>query len=299
MLKTRITDMFGIRYPVIQGAMARVSSPRLVAAVSNAGGLGVLVSAGCGSKEALREEIRKTKALTDRPFGVNISLFPLKGPTPRDEHNEEYVEVIAEEKLAMVETSGFEAPGEFIKPLHDAGVKVMHKCTAVRHAQTAEKIGVDAVAMVGFENGGARGRDDVTTMLIVPLTVDGVKIPVLAGGGIGDSRGFVAALALGAEGVVVGTRFLATHESGLHPNVMDWMIRTTERDITAQRSMRSTQSGGRQRSDAMFDGNLDGWGGLSGQAVGLICKVTSVKEVIDEMASGVEEFQKRLGRVLA
>ncbi len=322
MFKTRVTELFGIQYPILQGGMARASNPELVAAVSNAGGLGILVSATYGSKEALRTDIRKTKSLTRKPFGVNLSFFPSSRPIP----NDEYVQVIIEEKVAMVETSGFRAPTEFVKPLHDGGVKIMHKCAAVRHAETAEKIGADAVAVVGFENGGAMGMDDVTTMIMVPLTVDLVKIPVLAGGGIGDGRGFAAALALGAEGVVVGTRFMATHECDLHPKFKDWLIRSTERDtLPIQRSMRNTHRAlrnkvaekvlemenkgapleeilkvlaGDRSADAMHGGNLDGGIGLSGQVVGLIHEIKSVKEVIDEMVSGAEKFQKRLGRMV-
>jgi nitronate monooxygenase len=318
MFKTRVTELFGIEYPIIQGAMAHVSAPELTAAVSNAGGLGILVSATCGSREALREEIRRTKALTDKPFGVNLGFLPSVTPIP----NDEYVRVVIEEKVAMVETSGTRAPAEFIQPLHDGGVKVMHKCASVRHAQTAERTGADAVAVVGFENGGAMGMDDITTFILVPLTADAVKVPVLAGGGIGDGRGFAAALALGAEGVVVGTRFMATKESCLHPKCKEWMITCTERDtIPIQRTMRFTHRvlrnkvaekvlemeqrgatveellevvGGEGVRKVMHEGDLEGGIAHSGQVVGMIREVTSVKEVIDDMVNGAKELQKRL-----
>jgi len=323
MFKTRVTDLFGIEYPIIQGGMAWASSPELAAAVSNAGGLGIIVSATYGSKEALREAILKTKALTDKPFGVNLSFFPAARSIP----NDEYVETVIEEKIAMVETSGTRAPAEFIKPLHDGGVKIMHKCATVRHAVSVEKIGPDAIAVVGFENGGAMGMDDVTTFILAPMTAEAVKLPVLAGGGIGDSRGFTAALALGAEGVVVGTRFMATHECHLHPNFKEFMIRSTERDtLPIQRSMRNTHRalrnkaaeevlamenrgatieelvkvlGGGGSTKAMHDGDIEAGVGYCGQIVGTINKVTSVKEVIDEMVSGARETQKRLGAIMA
>lgn len=322
MFKTRVTELFGIQYPIIQGGMARASNPELVAAVSNAGGLGILVSATTGSKDALRADIKKVKALTNKPFGVNLSFFPAVRPIP----NDDYVEVIMAEKVAMVETSGFRTPDEFVKPLHGAGVKIMHKCAASRHAVSAEKAGVDAVAVVGFENGGAMGMDDVTTMILVPATVSQVKLPVLAGGGIADSRGFTAALALGAEGVVVGTRFMATQECSLHPKFKEWMTRCTERDtIPIQRSMKNTHRalrntvalkvvemesrgatvqellaviGGEGGRKVMHNGDLEAGIGLSGQCVGLIDRVSTVKDVIDEMVGGARAFQRRLAGII-
>ena len=323
MFKTRVTELFGIQYPIIQGGMARASNPELVAAVSNAGGLGILVSATYGSKEKLREDIHKTKSLTSKPFGCNLSFFPSVEPIP----NDDYVEVIIDEKLAMVETSGFRAPAEFIKPLHDGGVKIMHKCAALRHAVSVEKIGPDAIAVVGFENGGAMGMDDVTTFILVPMTAQAVKLPVLAGGGIATGRALAAALALGAEGVVVGTRFMATHECDLHPKFKEFMLRSTERDtLPIQRSMRNTHRALRNRTaekvlemenqgasmeellevlranrdnDAMHAGNIEEGIGLSGQVVGQINEVLSVKEVIDGMVNEAMQVQKRLGTIMA
>ncbi|MDY6843340.1 MAG: nitronate monooxygenase [Thermodesulfobacteriota bacterium] len=323
MIKTRITELFGIEYPIIQGGMARASNPELVAAVSNAGGLGILVSATCETKEGLRKEIKQTRSLTNKPFGVNLSLFPSVRPIP----NDDYVEVIVDEGIAMVETSGFQAPEAFMDRLKAGNVKVMHKCAAARHAVKAEKIGVDAVAVVGFENGGAMGMDDVTTFVIVPITVDSVKIPVLAGGGIADGKGFTAALALGAEGVVVGTRFMATHECCLHPNFKNWMVKCSERDtIPVMRSLRNTHRALRnkiaeevaelERKDApteeilklvggegggkvMHEGKLEEGIGMSGQVVGNIHNVVSAKEVIDEMVKGAKKFQERLNSALS
>ena len=203
MFKTRITEMFGIEYPIIQGAMQWLSRAELVAAVSNAGGLGIIASLTFPTVKELREEIRKTKSLTDKPFAVNITLLP----TLRPVSYEEYINAAIEEGVRIIETAG-RNPRQYMKQLRDGGVKVMHKVASVKAVKTAERIGVDAVTIVGFEEGGNPGMDDVTSLVLIPIAVDAVKIPVIAGGGIGDARGFIAALALGAEGVLMGTRFM-------------------------------------------------------------------------------------------
>lgn len=323
MFRTRITEMLGIEYPIIQGGMLWVSCPELTAAVSNAGGLGVLISAPFRSGEELRKEIIRTKELTDKPFGVNISLFPAARPIP----NDEFIDVIVEEGVRAVESSGHRAPPpEYVEKLRKANVKLIHKCAAVRHAQSAERAGVDAVTVVGYENGGATGMYDVTTMVLVPLTVDAVQIPVLAGGGIADARGFVAALALGAEGVVVGTRFMATKESPAHPSFKEWMLRARETEtMLVQRSIRNTHrvlrspfaekvyeleskgatleellpwiSGERSRR-VLLNGELEEGAVSCGQVVGLINSIVSAKEVIEEMVEGAIRFQERLSSII-
>jgi nitronate monooxygenase len=322
MLKTRITEMLGIEYPIIQGGMMWVSCPELAAAVSNAGGLGILISAACASGEELREDIRKTKSLTDKPFGVNLSLFPSVRPIP----NDEFVEVIVEESVPVVESSGMRSPEEFVERLKKGNVKHIHKCAGVRYAQTAERVGADAVTVVGVENGGATGMLDITTFVLVPATVNALSIPVIAGGGIADARGFVAALSLGAEGVVMGTRFMATHEAPLHPNFKQWLLRAKETDtMLVMRSLRNTHRvlrnkaaekelemeergasleelltiiGGEQTEKAFFKGDIEEGLGLGGQVVGLINDIVSVKEVIDGIVIGAKEILQRLEGVL-
>lgn len=323
MFKTRITEMLGIEYPILQGGMMWVSCPELAAAVSNAGGLGILTSAGCRAKENLREDIKKTKSLTDKPFGVNISLFPTLGELP----NDDYIDVILEENVAVVESSGVRAPDEYVPRLREAGVKTIHKCAASRHAQKAEQAGVDAVTVVGTENGGATGMLNVGSMVLVPVTVSLVSIPVIAGGGIADARGFVAALALGAEGVVVGTRFMATKEAPLHQNFKDWLLRSKEHETTiVMRSIRNahrvilspitekllemearnapieelaTIIGGSHSEEVLKEGKLDAGMGMAGQAVGLINDVVTVKHVIDGMVNGAKDILGRLDKVVA
>ncbi len=322
MFNTRITEMLGIEYPIIQGGMAWVSCPELAAAVSNAGGLGILVSAFCATKEDLREEIRKTKSLTDKPFGVNISLFPSMRTLP----NDEYIEAIIEEGVPVVETSGHKAPTEYVPRLREGNVKIIHKCAAVKHAKTAQRVGADAVTVVGMENGGATGMLDVGTFVLIQAAAKAISIPLIAGGGIVDARGFVAALALGAEGVVIGTKFMATHEAPLHPNFKNWLVRSEETDtVVVMRSIRNTHRaikspivsrllemearnapleelqtiiGGRHSEEVLKDGKLDSGVGMAGQAVGLIDRVVSVKEVIDEIVEGAKEILPRLERII-
>jgi NAD(P)H-dependent flavin oxidoreductase YrpB (nitropropane dioxygenase family) len=323
MFKTRITEMLGIEYPIIQGGMAWVSCPELVAAVSNAGGLGLLVSAFCATKEELREEIKKTKSLTDKPFGVNISLFPSTRTLP----NEEYIEAIIEEGVPAVETSGHRAPTEYVPRLREGNVKIIHKCASVKHARTAEQVGADAVAVVGMENGGATGLLDVGTFVLVQAAAKALTVPLIAGGGIADARGFVAALALGAEGVVIGTKFMATHEAPLHPNFKEWLVRANETETAVvmrsigntHRALKSpivarllemearnapleelqTIIGGTHSGDVLKEGKLDAGVGMAGQVVGIIDRVVSVKEVIDEIVEGAKQIVPRLESVVA
>lgn len=318
MLKTRVTEMLGIKYPIIQGGMRLVSCAELAAAVSNAGGLGILTSTNFESGDKLRQEVLKTKELTDKPFGVNISL----NPTIRKLPNDEFVDVIIEEQVAVVETSGTKSPEEFIPRLHAGGVKVIHKTATVRHARKGEQVGADAVAVVGIENGGNVGMEDVASMVLIPKTVQIVQVPVIAGGGIGDARGFVAALALGAEGVLIGTRFMATRESPAHPKFKEWMLRSQENETAlVQRSIRNTHrtlrnkavektleleargatleelllwiSGDNYRR-VVIEGELDAGMAYCGQVVGLINDLPTVKEVIDNLISGAQAIGGRL-----
>ncbi|MGB9802285.1 NAD(P)H-dependent flavin oxidoreductase [Desulfofundulus sp.] len=322
-MKTRITELLGIKYPIIQGGMQWLSRAELAAAVSNAGGLGVITAATHETKQDLVREIRKTRELTDKPFGVNISMLPEVGPKDK---TPAYIEAVIEEKVPVVETSG-RSPEEFVPFLKQAGIKLLHKVPAVRFAQKAERIGADAVIIVGFECGGHPGMDDVTTLILVPKAVDSVSIPVIAGGGIADARGFVAALALGAEGVVMGTRFIATKECPAHPKFKEWMVQARETDTTIiQRSIRNaarviknsaaekvlemetrgasleellTVISGRVGRRALFEGDIEGGTFAMGQCVGLINEIKTVKEVIEEIVGSAEAVLTRLQKIWA
>jgi NAD(P)H-dependent flavin oxidoreductase YrpB (nitropropane dioxygenase family) len=226
MFKTRVTELLGIEYPIVGGTMMYISGPEFVAAISNAGALGMVASAMFDSREKFEQAIRKVKALTDKPFGVNLSLLPALRPID----NALYVEVILEEGVPVVETSGHRPPEDLLRRLKEAGVKTMHKCTTVRHALSAQKIGVDGVTVFGSEGGGHIGELGLTTMAVVPRAADALEIPVLAAGGIADGRGLLAALALGADGVTIGTRLLVTEECPIHENLKQALIAATEVD---------------------------------------------------------------------
>jgi nitronate monooxygenase len=318
MFDTRVTEMLNIQYPIIQGTLHWLAYAELVAAVSNAGGLGILASAMFPSKERLRQEIRKAKSLTDKPFAVNINLFPMIRPV----NLEEYIDTMLEEGVKVVETSG-RSPEPYIERFKQGGMRVIHKVARVRDAVTAQRIGADMVTIVGFEAGGHPGMEDVTSMVHIPLTVDAVSIPVLAGGGIADARGFVAALALGAEGVVIGTRFVLTEECPAHPKVKEWyknakatdtvmlersiknagrFIRNKPAELVLEMESRGATleellpviSGERGRK-VWEEGDIDAGVVPSGQVIGLVHDVISVKEVIDGIIKGAKAIlEKRL-----
>jgi len=309
--------MLGIDYPIICGGMMWVSDEKLTAAVSDAGGMGILASMIFPTKEKLREAIHRVKKLTDKPFGVNINLFP----TMRPANNPELIDVCIEEDVRAIETSG-RSPEEYVDQIKEGDIKLIHKCARVRDAKTAERLGADAVTIVGFECGGAPPMDDITTFIQVPLVVDAVNIPVLAAGGIGDARGFVAALALGADGVVMGTRFLATRECSAHPKIKEALINAKETDtIPVLRSIKSMERvlknktservaelekegagledlipliAGENVLEAFSTGNVETGLISCGEVVGLIKKVMSVKEVIDSIINGAKEIVERL-----
>ncbi|MET0821304.1 MAG: nitronate monooxygenase [Aeromicrobium sp.] len=225
MFSNRFTRLIGIDHPIVQGGMQWVGRAELAAAVSNAGALGIVTALTQPTPEALREEIRRCQDLTDRPFGVNLTILPTINPPPYDE----YLQVVIDAGVAVLETAGSN-PAPFLPAVHDAGIKVLHKCTSVRHALKAEAVGVDAVSIDGFECAGHPGEDDIPNLVLVPATTSALSIPVIASGGIADGRGLAAAMMLGAEGVNMGSRFMCTVESPIHEAVKQAIVAGTERE---------------------------------------------------------------------
>lgn len=235
-MKTRITEMLDIRYPIIQGGMQWVGRAELASAVSNAGGLGLLTGLTQPTPEALAAEIARCRTMTDATFGVNLTMLPMASPPPYSE----YVDVVIDAGLRVVETAG-NVPQEYFERFRAAGVKIVHKCTAVRHALSAQRKGVDAVSIDGFEAAGHPGEDDVPGLVLIPIAVRALEVPVIASGGIADGRGMAAALALGADGVNMGTRFCATREAPIHDGIKQALRNATERDtLLIFRSLRNT-----------------------------------------------------------
>jgi nitronate monooxygenase len=224
-MKTRITELLGIRFPIVQGGMMWVGRAELAAAVSNAGALGTLTALTQPTPEALRNEITRVRSMTELPFGVNLTILPTIKPVPYDE----YVQAIIESGVRIVETAG-RNPEPHMPAFKAAGVKVIHKCTSVRHALKAEAVGCDAVSVDGFECAGHPGEDDVPNLILLPAAASKLRIPMLASGGIADARGLVAALALGADGINMGTRFMATREAPIHENVKRRLVEHDERN---------------------------------------------------------------------
>jgi len=320
-LKTRVTDILGSKYPLVMGTMGYQSTPQLVAAACNAGAFACLTSIMSKTSQALRDEIRKTKSLTDKPFGVNINLFPMVSPLP----HEEYIEVALEEGVKVIETSG-RSPENLVERIKKGNAKLMHKCARLRDARTAERVGADIVEIVGFECGGHPSKENVTSLVLIPQVVDAVKVPVIAGGGIADARGFVAALALGAEGVIMGTRFLATKECQIHPNFKERLVnaQSTEtmfvmRTLTDPMRVLRTQLmlkvqeledkgasieeiiplvAGQRSMKAMEAGNVDESLLACGQIVGLVHDIPTVKELVERTMEEATALYERLGKTL-
>jgi len=236
-LKTRITELLGIERPIVQGGMHFVGLAPLAAAVSNAGGLGILTALTQRTPALLADEIRRCRDMTDKPFGVNLTFLPSVKPPDYPG----YIAAIVEGGVKVVETAG-NNPQKWMPLLHDAGIRVIHKCTSVRHALKAEAIGCDAVSVDGFECGGHPGEDDVPNFILLPRAAEALKIPFIASGGMADGRSLVAALALGAEGINMGTRFIATREAPVHDNVKQALLAATELDTRlVMRPLRNTE----------------------------------------------------------
>lgn len=308
---TRITQLLGIDHPVVCGGMTTVGRAELAAAVSNAGALGMVTALTTGSPENLALEIAKTRELTDRPFGINLTILPTINPVPFDE----YADVIASSGVAAVETAG-RNPEQYIAKFKEGGLVCIHKAVSVRHALTAQRIGVDIVSIDGFECAGHPGEDDVSNMVLVPAASRQLDIPVLASGGFGNGQGLVAALALGAEGINMGTRFVATHEAPVHNNIKQAYVDSSERDTRLlYRPLRNTArflknevteavlqiqqdkgqdlqfedvrelvAGPRQR-EAWLEGNKDRGVITTGMVVGLIDDIPSCSELVERIVT--------------
>jgi len=328
MFKTEITEMFGVKYPIICGAMMWLSKPPLCAAVSNAGGIGNLTAGNWETEEEFRGAIEETRKLTDKPFTVNITMLPSLRITA--EHHNMYVKVCAEEQVAGIEVSG--APldrgvgMEAIKMLKKAGVKLFHKVGSVRHALHAEKVGYDGIYAAGIEEGGHPLNDDVTTMLLTPRIVESVKIPVVTVGGIADGRSLAAALTLGAQGVMMASRFIATRECQVHDNIKQELVNRQEYDTTLfgqsiglqgrglmskviQEIIAIEEKGGGLEEliplmsgdrikKAWETGDVDHAPLMVGQSIGLIKDIPTCKELLENMAREAVETLARAGRMV-
>ncbi|WFU75071.1 nitronate monooxygenase family protein [Bradyrhizobium sp. CB2312] len=312
-MKTAITELFGIQHPIIQGGMHYVGFAEMAAAVSNAGGLGIITGLTQKTPELLAKEIARCRDMTDKPFGVNLTFLPTLSAPPYPE----YIAVIREGGIKAVETAG-RSPEAYMPALKAAGIKVIHKCTSVRHSLKAEKIGCDAVSVDGFECGGHPGEDDIPNMILLPRAADELKIPFVASGGMADGRSLVGALAMGAAGMNMGTRFVATKEAPVHDNVKQALVAATELDtVLVMRALRNTErvlknkgvselleiereKGASLKIDdildqvagvypkVMVDGEMDAGAWSCGMVVGLIHDIPTVKELIDRIMAEAE-----------
>lgn len=315
-MKTRVTEMLGIRYPIVQGGMMWVGRAEMAAAVSNAGGLGILTALTQPTPQALREEIERCRSMTKEPFGVNLTILPTSNPPPY----EAYLDAVIESGVKVLETAG-SSPKEFIAKAKAAGVTTIHKCTAVRHALSAERHGVDIISIDGFECAGHPGEDDVGGLVLFPSAARQVKVPLLASGGIADGRGLAAALVLGAEGVNMGTRFCATREAPIHEEIKLALVRAGERDTNlifrtlhnTGRVLKTSVSNevvsierrpggcefkdiqplvsGQRGREALESGDMQAGLVWAGQVVGLIDDIPTCDELIQRM---VAECRQRL-----
>lgn len=314
-MKTRITELFGIEHPVIQGGMHFVGLAEMAAAVSNAGGLGIITGLTQPTPEDLANEIARCKGMTDKPFGVNLTFLP--GFSEPDYPG--YIKAIIEGGVKVVETAG-RSPEAYLPPLKEAGIKIIHKCTSVRHSLKAEKIGCDAVSVDGFECGGHPGEDDIPALVLLPRANEVLTIPIVASGGFGDAQGLVAALALGAEGINMGTRFMATVEAPIHQNVKDALVAADERDTRLiMRPLRNTErvlvnpavekilaietEKGAETSikdihelvggvypKVMQDGTVEAGAWSCGMVAGLIHDIPTCKELVERITFGAEDI---------
>jgi NADH:quinone reductase (non-electrogenic) len=314
-VKTAITEMFGIRHPIVQGGMHYVGFAELASAVSNAGGLGIITGLTQKTPELLAKEIARCRDMTDQPIGVNLTFLPTLSSPPYPE----YIAAIIEGGVKIVETAG-RSPEPYMPALKAAGIKVIHKCTSVRHSLKAERIGCDAVSVDGFECGGHPGEDDIPNMILLPRAADELKIPFVASGGMADARSLVASLAMGAAGMNMGTRFIATKEAPVHENVKKALVAASELDTRlVMRPLRNTErvlkNAGVKRlleierekgasleitdildqvagvyPKVMIDGDMDAGAWSCGIVAGLIHDIPTVKELIDRIMADAERL---------
>jgi len=323
-MKTRITDLFGIQHPIIQGGMHHVGYAELASAVSNAGGLGIITGLTQRSPELLAREIARCRTMTDKPFGVNLSFLPSVNPPDYAG----YIQAIIDGGVKIVETAG-NNPQKWLPPMKAAGIKVIHKCTSVRHSLKAQSIGCDAISVDGFECGGHPGEDDVPNFILLPRAAEELKIPFVASGGMADGRSLVAALALGADGMNLGTRFMATKEAPIHDNVKQALVAASELDTRlVMRPLRNTERvlanaaverllqkerelGANLKFEDIFgevagvyprimhEGDMDAGAWSCGMVAGLIHDIPSVQELVDRIMAQAESLiTRRLAGVL-
>jgi NADH:quinone reductase (non-electrogenic) len=318
MIKTRITEMFCIERPIVQGGMMWIARAELAAAVANAGGIGFMTALTFQTPDELREEIRKCRRLTDKPFGINLTFLP----TLRPPDYPVYINVCAEEGVKFIETAG-RSPEAYMEQIKAAGIKVIHKCTSVRHALKAEKIGCDAISIDGFEAAGHPGEDDVTTLILVPLARRALKVPIVASGGFGDGKGLVAALALGADGMNMGTRFAATKEAPMNDKLKQAIVDHSELDTKLiLRTLRNTERvlnneisrkvleiegqpgqtkiedlipyvAGAVGKKMLDDGDIEKGTFAVGLSMGLVRDIPTVKELMDRIIVEAESIIKK------
>jgi len=322
MLTTRFTEEFGFKYPVVCGGMMGIGIAELVAPVADAGALGFLTALTQSSPEELVKEVERTRGMTDQPFGVNLTILPTINPVPYDE----YADAIVASGVQVVETAG-RSPEPYMPTFKSGGIKVIHKCTSVRHALKAEKVGVDAISIDGFECAGHPGEDDIPGLILIPAAANQLSIPMLASGGFGDGRGLAAALMLGADAINMGSRFMATKEAPLHQNIKDKLVEASELDTTLiNRSFRNTsrvyknsiaeevaakEQAGAEFSDiqelvagtrgrnAMANGDLEGGIWTVGMVAGLINDIPTVEELITRISADAEEIIQSKMKLIA
>jgi nitronate monooxygenase len=323
-MKTRVTELLGIRYPIVQGGMQGVGLAELASAVSNAGGLGILTALTQPTPDALAQEIARCRTLTDQPFGVNLTILPTITPPPYAE----YMDAIIQSGVKIIETAG-NNPKDFVSTLKAHGMIIVHKCTSVRHALSSERHGVDIVSIDGFECAGHPGEDDTPGLILIPAAARALKIPIIASGGIGTGSGMAAALALGAEGINMGTRFMCTREAPIHDNIKLALVKATERDTNLIfRTMRNTarvlknavsdevvaperREGGAKFDDvkalvagakgrhALRTGEVDAGIVSAGMIVGLIDDVPTCAELIERIVAECRQCLERASQMVA
>jgi len=318
MFQTKVTEKLGIKYPIVGGTMMWVTTPEFTAAISNAGGLGVLASALYKSPDEFAQAVDRLMELTDKPFAVNLNFFPVLVPID----NNEYLDVMIKKGVKIVETSGHHAPEDLCVRFKEAGMTWIHKCVGLRYALKVQDLGADIITVVGYENGGATGKLDIGTMVLVPRIAEAVRVPVIGGGGISDGRGFLAALALGAQGVIIGTRLLATQDAPIHPRVKEALVEASELDtMLILRSLGATHRAwinaaakkcveletaqadvaeilkvvAGEHAKRLYDtGDLDAGILPCGQGIGLVHDIPTIKELFDRIVKEATDLARNL-----